>query len=129
MCNFQGDLRLGQEYELKLLNHIPYKSFKQSEGLFKPYDIEVYKKNGGITTYEVKADRLINYYGNICIEFECNGEKSGISTSEAKYWAIFEIKNDDYTLYKIPRIVINENIKMKTYTRITMGGDNNKSLL
>lgn len=37
---------------------------------------------------EVKNDRLANATGNIFIEYESRGEKSGIATSEAEYYCI-----------------------------------------
>lgn len=38
--------------------------------------------------------------GNMCIEFECNGKPSGISTTEADYWT-HELRRDDDTLVYI----------------------------
>lgn len=120
---FKNDLATGLLYEYLLMRHIPHKSFEQSQGYFKEYDIKVYKKNGKISTYEVKADSQINIYGNICIEYMCKNKPSGISTSTAKYWAIFERKGPNYTLYKIPRKFIVECIEKKLYHRATVGGD------
>jgi hypothetical protein len=35
--------------------------------------------------------------GNICIEYECDGQPSGIAVTEADYW-VHELKRDDATL-------------------------------
>jgi hypothetical protein len=35
--------------------------------------------------------------GNICIEYLCDGQPSGISTTEADYW-VHELRRDDETL-------------------------------
>lgn len=35
--------------------------------------------------------------GNICIEFRCDGEPSGIATTEADFW-VHELRRDDQTL-------------------------------
>lgn len=130
MNKFIRDLEYGLYFETELLKHISYKSFEQSKGNFKPYDIKIYKKNGFISTYEVKADRQINIYGNICIEHECRNKSSGITTSTAKFWAIFEvITKDKYALYKIPRKQILKDIENKKYKRECKGGDNMVSKL
>lgn len=126
---FIQDLANGQKYELELLNHIPYKTYEQAEGVFYDWDIKIYKKNGTKSTYEVKSDRLINKTGNICIEYMCYNKLSGISKSKAKYWAIFELKDDLYTLYKIPRKILIEYIQNKKYKRVVRGGDYNASQL
>lgn len=127
MAKFINDLNTGKYYETLFLNHIKYKDYERPQGYFKEYDIKVYKNNGGISTYEVKSDKQINIYGNICIEYMCNDKPSGISTSTAKYWAIFEPKGDLYTLYKIPSKVIKQYIKDKKYNRACKGGDGYKS--
>jgi len=130
MNKFKKDLEYGIYFETELLKHIPYKSFEQSVGNFKPYDIKIYKRNGFISTYEVKADRQINIHGNICIEYECRNKPSGITTSTAKYWAIFEvITMDKYALYKIPRKRILKDIENEKYKRECKGGDNMASKL
>jgi hypothetical protein len=130
MNKFIKDLEYGLYFETELLKHIPYKSYEQSKGNFKPYDIKIFKKNGFISTYEVKADRQINIHGNICIEYECRNKPSGITTSTAKYWAIFEvITMDKYALYKIPRKRILKDIENNMYKRKCVGGDNKASNL
>ena len=126
---FLTDLKFGQLYEKKLLEHIPHKSYEMSEGCFLDYDVKVFKNNGSISTYEVKADKQINIYGNICIEYQCRNKPSGITTSTAKYWAIFEVKDDNYALYKIPTKIIREYIENKKYHRDTKGGDDMASKL
>lgn len=126
---FYEDLKTGEYYEMELLNHIPHKSYKKMEGNFKEYDLIIYKNNGTNSTYEVKSDKQINIYGNICIEYMCKNKLSGISTSTAKYWAIFEVKDGLYTLYKIPSKIIKKFINKKLYKRDCIGGDNKASKL
>lgn len=124
MNKFYKDLQTGLFYETELMKHIKHKSYEQSQGNFKEYDLKVYKKNGSISTYEVKSDKQINIYGNICIEYKCKNKPSGISTSTAKYWAIFEPKGAYYTLYKIPTKILIDSIEKKLYKRECKGGDN-----
>ncbi len=126
---FLIDLATGHKYEELLLKHIPFKSYIRPEGYFKEYDLMVYKKNGSKSSYEVKADKQINIYGNICIEYQCRNKPSGITTSTAKYWAIYEVKDDKYALYKIPSKIIREYINKKLYHRDTIGGDYKASKL
>jgi len=127
--NFSKDLKFGEFYELKLLEHIKHKSYIKPPGNFKDYDIEILKNNGTKSTYEVKADRKIIYSGNICIEYMCKNKHSGISTSKAKYWAIFELKDETYTLYKIPTKILHNYIGDKKYFKDLSGGDYNNAKL
>jgi hypothetical protein len=129
MNKFINDLNTGKYYETLFLNHIKFKDYERPDGYFKEYDIKVYKNNGGISTYEVKSDKQINIYGNICIEYMCKNKPSGIITSTAKYWAIFEPKGDQYALYKIPSKIIRDYIENKKYKRLCKGGDNKASRL
>lgn len=41
----------------------------------------------GAHRVEVKTDMIAHITGNIAVEFRCNGKPSGISTTEADYWA------------------------------------------
>ena len=128
---FQQDLANGIQYEkLYIKKFIPKKSkVEHPQGYLKEYDFKVYKSNGTISTYEVKSDKQINIYGNICIEYECRNKPSGISTSTAKYWAIFEPKGAKYRVYKIPSKIIRKYIEEQKYERIAKGGDKKASKL
>lgn len=53
--------------------------------------------NGG-KKVEVKTDRMAHKTGNIAVEFRCRGRLSGISTSEADYWA-FVLCNNKITIF------------------------------
>lgn len=69
-------------------------------GRFKPYD---FISNG--LKYEVKADRLAYKYGGntMFVEYECSGQPSGISTTEADVWMYFMVKpSGEYSCYAIP---------------------------
>lgn len=129
MNKFYNDLMNGRTYEIKLLSHVEHVKYIQSKGYFKEYDLKIYHKPKRYNTYEVKSDKQINIYGNICIEYECNNKPSGITTSTARYWAIFEPKDTLYTLYIIPSKIIREYIEDKKYFKDCMGGDNKLSKL
>ena len=55
----------------------------------KGYDIYVPEKDMKI---EVKQDKKSNYSGNFVVETEFNGKPSGISTTEADYWVLYDGK-------------------------------------
>ena len=125
--NFKNDLKFGKKYEMELLKYLDYDIYKTKDGLFKEYDLKIYKNNKAIR-YEVKADRQSYKTNNFAIEYECSKKDSGISTTKSDFYAYFIIKpNDDYDLYIIPTIEIKNLIKLKQYKRVVNGGDNYNS--
>jgi len=122
--NFQKDLKLGQNYEMKFIELMKFKKYHQPKGYFKYFDIEVYDIPEKVIKYEIKSDRLANKTGNLCIEFECSKKASGIITTQADYYGYFILKeNNEFDLYVIPVSVIRDMINKKSYTRIMKGGD------
>jgi len=121
MSNFRADLKFGNQYEDIFIKHWlgnPLDIFRPS-GKFKSFDFS----SQGIF-YEVKADRKCHSTGNLCIEFECNGVPSGISSTLADTYVIFVINPDTgYTLYLIPVWEIKQMINKKQYHRTMKGGD------
>ena len=86
-------------------------------------------KFGEMKEIEVKTDRKWKETGNIAVEFMSRGKKSGISITEAKYWA-FILDNDS----KVEGIIILPIDSLKQLSReyysqgkITKGGDYNTS--
>ena len=121
MC-FYSDLSFGNKYEEEFLKHADFDRYDKAEGVFKPYDLRLFKGNDEIKI-EVKADRMMKKTKNVAIEYRCNNKDSGIRTTEAKYWAIFEVIDDEtYNLYIIPTKVINEFIKERKYKKVVKGG-------
>lgn len=122
---FQQDLKFGQSYEELLTTLIENDGFDMCNN--KDYDIAM-KENDKTIYYEVKADRMTHKTGNICIEFECFGKPSGITTTKADRYAYYELNGDDkYTLYIIPVSSIKRRIKQQKYKRIIKGGDKSSS--
>lgn len=75
---------------------------------------------------EVKTDRIAHVTGNIAVEYRFRGRPSGISTTEADYWA--------FLLYDMTTIIMVPTEKLKEIARdrykkdeITLGGDDNAS--
>jgi hypothetical protein len=56
------------------------------DGYCKDYDIYIPELDAGV---EVKSDQMSQYTGNIVIEVEMNGKKSGITTTRARFWVFF----------------------------------------
>lgn len=78
---------------------------------------------------EVKTDRKWKKTGNIAVEFMSRGKKSGISITEAKYWA-FILDNNNQT----EGIIILPTQKLRLIAReyfsrgnVVKGGDDNTS--
>ena len=125
--SFNLDLEFGNIYEKKIIDLIPNDSYIIKEGYFPYYDVELTKDNV-ITKYEVKADRYTYKTGNIAIEFKCSGLPSGISKTQADYYAYFVVKPYNvYNLYIIPTQIIKDKINSLEYKRIIFGGDNKTS--
>jgi hypothetical protein len=75
---------------------------------------------------EVKTDRIAHITGNVAVEYRYRGRPSGISTTEADYWA--------FLLYDMTTIIMVPTDKLKAIARekykqdqITLGGDENAS--
>jgi len=115
---FHTDLSFGQKYEQTLVTYLSPDSFEFKNN--NEYDV-LARKDGVETKYEVKADRMMTRTGNICIEFECSHKPSGIQTTQADFYAYFEV--DTPNVYIIPVTVIKKNIQDKTFTRTINGGD------
>jgi hypothetical protein len=118
---FFTDLAFGNSYERRLVEMLKLTDYEIVKGCVKDYDII---DNGTRLTYEVKADRNTIKTGNICIEYECNGKPSGITTTRADYIAYFEVEGK---LYIIPTIRIIECINKQQYHRRINCGDGYKS--
>lgn len=87
--DFKRDLERGKYHETYILNKIQ-KKYKQAyivDGYYKEYDIYIPELDFGI---EVKFDERSSQTGNIIIETESNDKPSGISTTKAKYWVIYD---------------------------------------
>lgn len=98
--NFDIDLQIGESGENKL------------------YDLLAGSK------LEVKHDLMAYSTGNIAIEYESRGKLSGLSTTQATYWA--------FVLAEIETIVVIETNRLKELTKKhwnkrIVGGDTNSS--
>ena len=116
---FKQDLPIGEEAEYKVLAMVrkKYPNAYKMKGKFKPYDIYVPDNDMKI---EVKWDIKSNRYDNYFIEYECNGESSGIFTSDADYWVIHD--NNKYIWIKKNKLLTIASWYGKRWEGIPEGG-------
>lgn len=127
--NFNKDLKFGEKYEKIFLDSRKnVVSYKKIDGQFKPYDLKISYENGRTIKYEVKADRQTHITKNIAIEYKCNNIDSGITTTKAKYYIYYIIKNDKIIdTYKISVKRIKRYINQHKYHKTIFGGDGGRS--
>jgi hypothetical protein len=58
----------------------------------------------GAHKVEVKTDMAAHRTGNIAVEFRCNGKPSGISTTEADYWAFVLLNGEVIYFIQVERL-------------------------
>jgi hypothetical protein len=112
--NFREDLKLGNEGEYIILDFLIENGcgFIDTNDNNK-YDIKVSKNNKEVT-YEIKTDYKIAPLfdtGNIFIEFESRGKKSGISVTEADWFVTYLIHFKEAWFIKTNKLkqLISEN--------------------
>ena len=135
--NFEYDLELGKVKEkerhfidfckkvykkynisdVMLVDFINYWTEMNPDGK-ELYEIFSYKK------IEVKTDFKANETGNVFIEYESRGKKSGIATSLADYYCI-AIENSFHIMK--PELLKEKCRKYLGTKRDVLGGDNNTS--
>ena len=113
---FFADLTLGNEWESKLLNYVEHDTFTFAPPLCKGWDVATTYQDHTVK-WEVKSDRMACRTGNVAIETRCNGIPSGITSTEADYYAYFVLQPaSDPTLYMIPtehlRTMVTKNYRM-----------------
>ena len=89
MGEFKDDLKIGKKYEDIILERAK-KDFPLAyiqKGKFKYWDIYIPEVN---ISLEVKYDLRNQTSGNIAIECECNDKTSGITTTKADFWVLFD---------------------------------------
>lgn len=122
--NFEKDLNLSikSEKELSiLLEKYGISTIKFNSD--NRYDIEV-RKNNKKYSIEVKEDFLCKNTGNVAVEFECRGKKSGISVTEALFH-VYKIHEPSGKIgfYIMRTDTLKMLILNGKYHRIVNGGD------
>ena len=121
--NFTKDLSFGKTWEVLASKLVGGVVEFAPDGKFKPYDFIA----DGVK-YEVKADRLAHKYGanTMFVEYECNCQPSGVSTTEADVWMYFMVyPSGGFKCYSIPVSDLKEWCKG---CRTKAGGDGYRSL-
>jgi len=78
--------------------------------------------------FECKAER--SYWkesGNICIELECGGRKSGVNKTEAEYWVHSFYDGESLVGFTIIKVARLKQIVEKYKDKFVMIGDNKVS--
>lgn len=111
---FKKDLKLGQLFEnefVKILEKKNYQIISTCDN--NKYDIKASRKNK-LVTFEVKADLMSDKTGNYFIEFISFNKPSGIKTTEADFYVLYN--NNKFHVVSVE--LINELINDKDYNRI-----------
>jgi len=112
-------LEFGDKWQTNWLEQHGCKDVTVMEGNFSFYDAIIEGER-----YEFKAERVIEKYGNICIEYACSGKPSGISVTKADYYVIMSIVDGVMKeWWKVPVSVIKEKIERREYHRDCKGGN------
>ena len=118
---FFADLALGNKWESKLLDYVEHDTYSFSPPLYKGWDVATTYQDHTVK-WEVKSDRMACRTGHVAIETQCNGVPSGITSTEADYYAYFVLQpTSEATLYMIPTDHLRTMVT-KDY-RIVRGGD------
>lgn len=105
------------------------------------YDLAIGKLGEGILSelisdskIEVKTDLQYHKTGNFYIEYESRGKPSGISTSEADYWALIgtnssELKKENVCFFIIIELDrLKKLCKSRYFRKRVKGGDSDTSI-
>jgi len=113
--NFHKDLLIGKVYESYTRHYVSFGKDPlityAPNSKFKDWDVKAECNNGRVITVEVKADLKAD--DNLAIEFKCNGEDSGITTTKAEFWLHFCPKTSEVFKFrtdKLRKLVCNVTI-------------------
>ncbi len=89
------------------------------------FDIRMkFNKSGNVVDIEVKEDFTCERTGNVGVEFECRGKKSGIERTKSDFYLYkVHMPNGRKGVYIIRTSKLKEMIANKSYHRIVNGGD------
>jgi hypothetical protein len=87
------------------------------------YDFRCEYSDGSSITYELKHHILSKKTGNISVEFECRGNKSGIEVSQADIYLHIFYKDDRVYMLAIYAKKMKRMIFDRKYHKIVIGGD------
>lgn len=121
---FINDLKRGKEYEKKALTLFDLSGYEEADKENQVYyDYKLFLSNGKTRYIEVKADFKGMYTGNFALEYECNGNPSGVNRTKSHYYIIFII---GVGVYKVKPKILKEMIPNN---RSVYGGDGKRALI
>jgi len=123
MSNFHLDLERGVSVENKVIDLIreKYPCACRILGDFKDYDIWIPEISAGV---EVKYDVKSNTTNNFIIEIESRDTSSGLMTTKAKFWVLYDDKV--FCVIKPSEIIKCIILNKLTYSEFFCSGDNFK---
>lgn len=83
----------------------------------------------GVTKVEVKTDRIAHRTGNIAVEYASRGLPSGISTTEADYWAFVIGENKTVVFITTERLKELARYWYKSGSVVSGGDDNTSKII
>lgn len=114
--HFQKDLEIGHKAEIHVLQEIRaiYPAAVQIKVKFSGYDLWIPETSQGV---EVKYDYASKRTGNFVFELEANHKPSGIMTSTAHWWVIYDGEKSYYIERdEMLKLLIMANINWKDFT-------------
>ena len=123
MSNFHLDLERGVAVENKVIGMIreKYPCACRILGDFKDYDIWIPEISAGV---EVKYDVRSKETNNFVIEIESRDSLSGLMTTKAKFWVLYDDKT--FCVIKPSEIIKCIILNKLTYSEFFCSGDNFK---
>lgn len=88
------------------------------------YDLKLLSKENKEILFEIKTDEYCtpeNDTGNLFIEFECRGKKSGITTTKADYFVYYYAYLNEMWIIKTSKII--ELIEYYSFRSVNNAGD------
>ena len=121
--NFSRDFPEGRQAEeeakIKIKNMFPGILINENDNITEDFDISGLYESKEIK-FEVKWDKMAEKTGNVAIEYESRGKKSGISVTIADFY-IYKIKNKFYIFDT--SVIKDELFNKMNYDRDVIGGD------
>jgi hypothetical protein len=129
MQQFYQDLIIGQQGEKTVGDYLTRQGATNlTYNNDKRYDIRYTTQERVEETLEVKTDRLFSQTGNVAIEIQSRGKKSGIITSQATRW-VYKLGEQ---MHIVDTATLRANLRASyeaAKVKLITGGDDGTSLL
>jgi len=116
MSEFDTSLNIGKQREAELIEFFQSKGHKPIAipGKFSGFDFFLANTKQG---YEVKQDWKAHYSGNLVVEVEMYGKRSGLMATTADWW-IFDTKDEFIfiTPKQLKDLIVEQNPPLRQFT-------------